>query len=622
MVESIRFSGLASGMDTQSIVDSLMKVERLPLDKLYRQQQTLEWKRDEYRSMNLLLSELDTFIFDGIYRRANLAKKSVISSNTEFVTATATADAANISYKIENVKLATAARRQSQNSISKDGEKIDPNKSLWSQAGKFNDDSFEWKSETIKTSITVPEDGGREFRLSAFAVEDGDEIKINGETYTIRTDSAEELGENEVFIDTTTGKMVLGSGIELEAGKTYEIEYESQYLEFGIKTYNANGEAHIEQFKIDGSTSLNNLISRINRSQAGINLFYDEGSDKVVATRTETGKFNPDENGNEIEFVKFDEDGNVVENESHSFFTNVLALNKEEGGTNATFTINGLETSRRSNTFTINGVTFTLKKNSVYEEGGEVKNTGEAATINVQTDVDSIVQTIKDFVDKYNEVIDKINGKLSEERYRSYQPLTNEEKEALSKEEIEKWEEKAKSGLLRRDSLLSGALDRMRSILYGEVISNDVTMTNPKYNQLAELGITTTNRYSDRGKLEINEDKLRAAIEEDPEAVYQFFMADGDTYEEKGIARRLRETIQDTIKRIEERAGNSYKTEYTYTMGKELIDIRDRIASFESRLSQAEQRYWQQFTAMEKAIQELNNQSNMLYSYLGLATQG
>ena len=185
----------------------------------------------------------------------------------------------------------------------------------------------------------------------------------------------------------------------------------------------------------------------------------------------------------------------------------------------------------------------------------------------------------------------------------------------MSEKEVELWEEKAKSGLLKRDPLLTSGLNKMRNSLYASVTVNDKTKTIEKYNQLAEIGITTSKDYLERGKLEINEDKLKAEIEDNPEAVYQLFMADGPTTDQQGLARRLRTDISDTMKQIEEKAGNTFKTEYNYTIGKDMLRIDDNIESMEYRLKQIEDRYWSQYNAMEKAIQKLNNQSSQLAGF-------
>lgn len=616
MVQSLRFSGLASGLDTQSIVDSLMQAKRIPLDKLNQKKQTIEWKRDDYREMNKLLSEFDKFIFDGVFRQANMLKRTTSSSNQSIVTATATANAGTISYKIEDVKLATAARYQSSASISKaDTGKINSTKSLWSQRDKFEE--LKWQSEENTDKFVVPKDGESTFQLSRGAVSqlnnltdsDGvkklEVLKPNGdkEYYNVSFGPIPEsnLDSKTVYIDDDSGKIVFGE--KLQEKSEFSIVYDRNYLEFNIETYNEDGSVNTKEsgFKIDGTSSLDSMFSQVNDSNVGVNLFYDSFTDQVVLQRKATGKLE-NTNGDSVNFTGL----------SNGFFTKTLNLEEKNKGENAVFTINGLRTERASNTFSMNGVTFTLHNSS---------SSGQATTVNVSTDNESIMGTIKEFVEKYNELIGKINGKLTEERYSSFTPLTEEQKSAMSESEIEKWEEKAKSGLLKRDQILDSGLLKFRTDLYTEVISNDVTLTDSKYNQLAEIGITTTNNYMDRGKLQIDEAKLRKAVEENPEAIYQLFMANGSTQSEKGIARRLRESISSTIGKVEARAGNVLKTEQTYTMGKELIRVRDDIDRLEDQLKMAEQRYWNQFNAMEKMMQNLNNQSNQLLSYLGVSQQ-
>lgn len=633
MADSIRFTGLASGLDTQSIVDSLMKVQRQPLDRMKQKQQQVEWQRDDYREMNKLLKSFDTFLFDNIYKQSKMLKKAVTSSNSDLVSAVANAEAGNVSYKIENVKLATAARMQSSGEISNDPtKKIDPSKSLWSQKDKLT--GFTWKEETVPTNnFTVPEGVSTQFQLTKGAITDIKGTKTDDQSVVVvnKADGGteeykivagpipkeEDRQPDEVYIDTETGKMTFGKS--LATGDTFSVDFTTNNLEFNIKTYNEDGTENTREsnFKFSGTTSLNSVFNEINKSNVGINIFYDSGTDNVVVQRKETGDLKG-ASGKSIEFT----------GDSSGFFTSVLKLSSETVGTDAKFTINGLETTRKSNTFTMNDVTFTLKKGTQNADGTTYSN--ESSTIGVKTDTDEIFKTIKDFVDKYNEMIDKINGELKEERYRSFSPLTDEQKVAMKEKEVEQWEEKARSGMLRRDTLLSSGLSKMRMDLYAEVVSNVDTRTDKDYNQLSEIGIKTSKDYMDGGKLEIDEDKLRAAIEDNPEAVYQLFMADGtaslnpndkNTTPVLGIARRLRNSITETMGKIEEKAGNTFKTEHNYSMGKDILRIKDNITRLEDRLKLVEQRYWNQYTAMEKAMQQLNNQSSQLLAQLGMGQQ-
>ena len=156
-----------------------------------------------------------------------------------------------------------------------------------------------------------------------------------------------------------------------------------------------------------------------------------------------------------------------------------------------------------SNQFTINNISI------------HIKSVGET-TIHVNTDENAIVDKIKDFVHQYNELVDELNDVLGQKQYRDYRPLTEEQKKAMSEKELELWEERAKSGLLRNDPLLSRTMQTVRSGLYGKV--SDVVRG---FSHLTEIGIQTE-RYvtgSMGGKLEINEDQLRDAIRRDVDGV-------------------------------------------------------------------------------------------------------
>ena len=114
----MRIGGLASGMDIDQLVSDLMKAERIPLDKLYQKKQILEWQRDDYRSMNTLLQDLDSYIFNNLTLQSNMLKKKTTSSDESVVTATANASAANISTNLTVTKVATSATWVSEASAS------------------------------------------------------------------------------------------------------------------------------------------------------------------------------------------------------------------------------------------------------------------------------------------------------------------------------------------------------------------------------------------------------------------------------------------------------------------------------------------------------------------------
>lgn len=348
--------------------------------------------------------------------------------------------------------------------------------------------------------------------------------------------------------------------------------------------------------------SLNDVVNKINSSEAGVVAFFDSATGKFSISAKNTGDI---AGGAEIRLQ-----GDLLTSALKMDADNQLAADatvpqgeqpRGKAGVNASFIINGLQTERPTNTFVINGFEYTLKQ-----------TTGTAAvTVNSATDEEAIFKSVKDFVDKYNETIAGINSKITEERYRKYQPLSDEEREAMTDKQAEMWDEKAKSGMLRNDSILAGSLNKMRMDLYSRV-GNGSDEINDSYDQLAEVGITTSKNYRDGGKLIIDEKKLREAIKNDPNAIYKLFTHESTVKEEQGLARKLRATIKDTITTIEGRAGSALRTNAQFTLGRDLTSIDKQINRFEDRMIKVEDRYWRQFTAMEKAIQRANSQSAYL----------
>ncbi len=239
----------------------------------------------------------------------------------------------------------------------------------------------------------------------------------------------------------------------------------------------------------------------------------------------------------------------------------------------------------------------------------------QAVTMTSTTDVDDIMAKIKEFITTYNGFIKDLNDQTKETKYRDYTPLTSEQREDMSENEIKLWEEKAKSGLLRGDTLIREGLSGMRSLVY---------QSNPgidsKYNTLFSIGITTSKNYNDGGTLEIDETKLRKVLEEDPDAVEKLFknsegkkddVVDGKTVDTRGYLEKLRESMKTFEITIEKKAGRSTMTDAQYAIGNNLMDTESRISTWKRKLEDIESRYWKQFTAMEQAINKANQQSSM-----------
>ncbi|GFN24160.1 flagellar filament capping protein FliD [Thermanaeromonas sp. C210] len=370
-----------------------------------------------------------------------------------------------------------------------------------------------------------------------------------------------------------------------------------------------------QEFTVDAATdSLNTIIAKVNATkEAGVTMFYDPVADKVAIATTYTGDRNP----------AGDPDGDAEIQLDGAFLTEVLFLNEanEQGGTDAKFSINGLELTSHTNSYTVNGVTFNF---TGITAGGL---NGTATTVTVDYDVDAAVKAIKDFVDKYNEVIALINAKLNEARYPDYRPLTETEIEEgkLTEKQIDQWQAKARSGILKNDPLLRSVLDSMRRVLGGVVegLNEEVTVTvggqkqDVAADRLSVIGITT-GPYTENGKLYLDEGRLREALESNPEAVMALFTRTRDENgnelpaARQGIAQQLYEAINKGIERITSQAGTAGALVDNSYIGRLLREYDRRLEDYEERLARLEDRYWRQFTALETAINRMNMQSMWL----------
>ncbi|MFV8826480.1 flagellar hook-associated protein 2 [Alkalihalobacterium sp. APHAB7] len=363
---------------------------------------------------------------------------------------------------------------------------------------------------------------------------------------------------------------------------------------------------------INESDKLSDVMSKINGSNLGVTAFFDSHSEQVILSNKKTGEGANiqvlDENtANLMNKLGFDVPTPTEETSS--------ALSGKTDGTNAEFSINGFRTERTSNTFTINDMRYTLKE----------VTTGPV-NISTTTDTDKIYDAIMKFVEDYNELVDTMNGKIREDRFRDFPPLTDEQKEAMSEREIEQWEEKAMSGLLRNDSILSNGLSQMRTQMFGSISGDKIGA----FKQLSSIGLVSSREYFDGGKIILDperrtvadgrrlngEERLREAIENNPEDLFKLFMANGEGMGESGVIRRLTRTFDSTMEQINQRAGREGRQNHQFTLGREIITIDDRISNFERRLQQLEQRYWNQFTALETAMQKMNSQAEQMFSML------
>jgi len=282
-----------------------------------------------------------------------------------------------------------------------------------------------------------------------------------------------------------------------------------------------------------------------------------------------------------------------------------------KAGTDAIISFNGTEIYRSSNTFTIEGLTLELNKTSkaILDESGNIAGY-EETVISTSRDLDTIVETIKNFVNDYNAMLDKLNGYLDEEaNYRDYPPLTDEQKKEMSEREIELWEKKAKQGLVRNDAYISSFLSQLRTILYTKPEGCNVA--------LYSIGIETS-AWQNKGKLEFNETTFRNALATYAEDIKRLF-----TDSKEGLAVQITKVVNDTAKLSVASPGTlvalagakGFKgNEKNNTLYRQLQSIESKLKELNSKYEKERQRYWNQFNEMERMISYYTWQSGMISS--------
>lgn len=371
-------------------------------------------------------------------------------------------------------------------------------------------------------------------------------------------------------------------------------------------TIGPDGDPSQTKIDVESTDTINSIITKINAvsSTTGVKANYLADDKSITFTTLTTGSSAAVKIGN---MSNPSNKLGISEGDTTTGGTG-WQTNAYKAGTDVTpgsVEINGIKYGITSSTFTFDGIEF------------NIKGTG-TTKVNIKQDEDAIYNTIKSYVDKYNDIIAKLNTKISETQYRDYTPLLDDEKSAMTDKQVEQWEEKAKSGLLKQDPMLSGLLSQMRQSLSSQVTGSNV---DGDHNTLSEIGITTGSYY-ENGKLYIDETKLRQAISENGSAVMDLFTktstaTDSSTkYQESGLAQRLYDQINSTMTKITEKAGSSASLTDNSVLGKDLTQIAKDITNWQARLNDIEDRYWKQFTAMETALSKANSQSSWLTQQL------
>ncbi len=667
----LRISGMASGIDTDSVVKSMVSNYQAKIDKANQAKQTLQWKQEAYRDIIKSVKGLQDY-FDPLSSKYVLSGKSLninaaATDDSSIVSADSGSSAKPGTYNIHVSQLAEQAKAEgtSKNSMIKMPATI--NASDWQGKTLMFNDGTKDVSITLSSSISdlngdksistdeLVADINKQIagsslngKISASFVNDGTNnnyIKFTkstsvSNTITLSTDSSKSTIPNISSLTSST----INSGISSASKLTTDLGFSAGTINF---TLGSGTDSYNVSLTVDNNTTMQNLIDKVNSATSGaVNLNVDDTTGKISFQSKNYGsassiKLTDTSTSNNI-ITTFGIAATSADPITETGKDAIVAI-KAPGQATAT------TTTQSSNKFTINGVTYNLVG---------VNETDKTSNITVTANSDTVVSNIKSFIDDYNSVISQINAKLTEKKNSDYPPLTDAQKEGMSADQITAWETKAKVGILKNDDYLSGLMTQLRGMFSSPVYSNydsnntstgRIALNFGQYGSNA-IGIDMSTDYDDGGKLVVeDETKLKNAIENNIGDFKKMLIGSSDStlstnktysgskkYYEDGIFTRMDTILRDYVGAPGVGKDGTYSyagtmnifvnKQYDYsstgsggknTLPDQVYNETLSISKLKTQMSDAETRYYNKFTALETAMNQLNSQQSQLSSMLG-----
>ena len=572
-----------SGLDIESLVKMGMMNKQNQYDKMYQTQLKQTWVKEAY---NTVYTDVKAFkeSMSTFKMQSNMSAMQATSSNNDVVSVTANGAAAAMNHKITVEQVASNAYLMTAN-----GQKIDRANNSAANSAYLKDVLF--SGDATKTTV----DGQNSYLVK---------IDNTGRTDTFKGSDV------AISIEVQDGNEVDSDGKPV----THKVEFTYDQIFGDNKTLNdlatafSNSGANVQ----GGYDTVNDSFSLYNKTSGSAN--------KIGLKATnETSK----ELLNKLHLASYDGQNNTL-GSAITFETD--KMNVAATGTNAKATIDGKTYESDTNKLNVANVIYNFNGVSAKNADG----TYQASTISVSQDTDKIVDNVKKFVETYNTLIDSLNTKYREEKNTDYKPLTKKQESEMTESQINKWNEKAKSGLLYHDNNIYSIISDMREALYTEVDAVDTVLTDARgnkysYNSMSSIGITSS---TNQGHITLDEEKLKKALTEDPDCVYQLFASDqdstyisgstnknqSDTYTSKsdylntGIANRLYNSMTTNIRNLESYAGTSKETDDESYLGKLITNMNTKMTSFQTLMKSYESKLYKKYDAMEVALSKLGAQ--------------
>ncbi|MDD5794551.1 MAG: flagellar filament capping protein FliD [Clostridiales bacterium] len=632
-----RITGLATGLDIDSIVKSSMQAYQNKIDKQKKQKSLAEIKQQLYRDV---ITEGRDFYdkYCDLAKSGNLLTSSSYStvkftSSDEFsITATGGADAVKGNYKV-TVKEVGSKAKTSISDLSGDIKITVGGKEVFIQGSELTGSNKE-KAKVLSNKLSAY---GLKAYVSDFDSKEGTKdagniiIEANevGAEYDFTIEKGTykpEKNPEKFTLDNSTKKSVKDESFGIDDLLNDDSKYlqftnfenkdriiESRTLKSSIKsiedkiakaneelgklTDDSEKEAKKQEIEQLEKEKVNELSSTINSSLKEIGLKAEISTDSDGKTSIKIS--NENSVGNDFSYCY----GKIGPN----FETDDTIKNTVDGkkakviieGPHGTKTI---EDAR--NKITLDGVTFDISS----------AKTGDSVTVSGKTDTKEIKDKIVNMVNDYNKYMTKLNTLLTEKKYRDYEPLTDEQKKEMKDTEIEAWEKKVKSGQLRGDSDLRRIQNSMKLAMTSFVSGAGITLSDIGITQVSDYGSTKD------GLMTIDEDKLTSALENNSEEVMKLFTQKGDTDGTTGIMYRMKdvlntEVVSTTKSALINKAGIEGTTSFTQsTLSKLISEYEKKIDELQDWYDDKEQALYTKWANIETLMNNYNSQSSYLTS--------
>lgn len=669
-----------SGIDVDSMVKMGMLTKQNEYDRLYKKEVKYEWRKEAYADLYSNLNTFNQSTLSTYKLSSTTMPMGTSSADSKVATASANANASAMSHTVNVTELSSNAYLLTKDKIGRANTSTSASSSIYLKdvlftadeqkdiQNKMKADGFdssqalisftfadgtEADSTTSTISFTYDEifnsgqtlndlssklnsaganikasydstndafslyqkDGGSANQIILLVAQDGSTASANGKKLIENlnlaavkqtTDASGNITSSleAIAFNTHTGTSTIGG-----SDTTMETSVKMAATDKLSTLFKTNGSSSSAEFTVNGKTitiddvtsaTVSDLIDKINNAGAGVTaaldatgqlkLTSDDNTTKITLGVASSDTTDAAANGRSlINGLSFDSNNKLSAD----------TYGQTASGTSGKVTIDGKEYSTDTGKVSVGGVTYTLTAKG-------------STTVTVTNDTDKLVENVKKFVEDYNTMLDKLNSLYNEKQYSDYDVLTKSQENGMTADQISKWNEKAKSGLLYHDQTLGKIISNLREAIYTPVDSVD-----SQYNSMMAIGISSS---TDRGHLQLDEDKLKTALANDPDCVYQIFASSGDVtttdadgttstttdYDKEGVMNRISDKLFSGLKEIKSYAGTSTETSDGSSLGTLILNLQTKMSNFKTMMDSYESALYKKYDAMETAIQQLS----------------